>query len=290
MSPRRARPRAGDDSFDLRTMLRLRPSEDGTVDLAGYGTATTAGVGGRRSAEQSLDVLGTELADLHARLIANGDRSVLLVLQGLDASGKNGTVKHVGRYFDQSGLRVAEFGPPTAGEASHGFLWRIRRQRPLPGSVTVFNRSHYEDAIVPVATGVTTPSEVARRIRQINEFERELVEAGTIVIKCVPNISYDEQRERFLRRLDRPDKRWKFSEADLDTRKRWSEFQAAYAMALGRTDNDNAPWYVVPSDHKWYRNWAVARLLVESLRGVVGPYPQPPLDLERLRGNLKAPN
>ena len=279
-----------DGSFDIRNELRLRPTEDGTVDLAGYPTDTTAGIGDRKTAERAFADIGVQLGDLHERLLANGDRSFLVVLQGLDASGKNGIAKHVGRFFDPSGLHVTTFGPPTAEEGRHGFLWRIRKQVPAPGTITIFNRSHYEDAIVPVAVGASTPSEVARRIRQIRDFEQELLDAGTVIVKCVPHISYDEQRERFLRRLTRADKQWKFSEADLDTRKRWSEFQASYAMVLGQTDRDEAPWYIVPADRRWYRNWAIARLLADTLADVARPYPHTALDVDRLRANLEAPN
>ena len=215
---------------------------------------------------------------------------MLLILQGLDCSGKDGTIKHVVIACNPAGVQVASFVEPTKEEQDHEFLWRYRRCLPSPGHIAVFNRSYYEDAIVPLACA-TEPAEVVDdRIERINELEVELVDAGTVVVKCFLHLSYDEQRERFLRRLRRDDKRWKFSEADLVTRRRWNEFQAAYGSVLARTSPDHAPWLVIPADAKWYRNWLVARVLRATLVDMHLEYPRVDLDRARLEQLLQRPN
>ncbi len=273
------------DLDDLSAALRARPA-DGVVNLAGYDPAATP------FADSDVDVedLHDELFDAHELMFAEADASMLLILQGVDSSGKNGTIKHVVIAMNPAGVRTASFTEPTEQEAAEHFLDRYRRELPKPGQLGVFDRSYYEDVLVPSAHGTLPPENIDHRIEQINEFEADLVDRGTVVVKCLLHISYDEQRDRFLRRLRRDDKRWKFADSDLDSRRRWDEVQAAYGDVVARTSADAAPWYVIPADHKWYRNWIVGQLLLAEFDALGCAYPQPDLDLEDLRARLAPPN
>lgn len=275
----------------VRDALRVRTAPDGTVALAGYDPGATPGCDDEDDAENGVDgPLAERLFDAHELLFANAEQSVLLVLQGMDASGKNGTIKHVVISMNPAGVRTTEFAAPTEEELSHDVLWRYRRALPEPGQLGVFARSHYEDVLEPTVSGEMDQDALDGRLEEINEFEQDLADDGTVVLKCFLHLSYDEQRERFLRRLRRDDKRWKFDVSDLDTRRNWDEYQSAYASTLAATSTQHAPWYVVPSDHKWYRNWAIARLLLATLDDLELDYPQPELDLEDLRSRLEPPN
>ncbi len=271
--------------MSLRKLLRAQPV-DGTLTLDSYRTDDHPEVDGKDEAKDALDDLGDRLFDLHELMFAHADRAVLLVLQGTDASGKNGTIKHVVNRVNPAGVKVTEFAEPTEEEAEHHFLWRIRNAVPPHGSLGVFARSHYEDVIVPMAEGSEDRDEIDSRFDDILSFEEELTESGVTVVKCLLNLSYDEQRERFLRRLRRHDKRWKFNEDDIDTRRKWDAYRQAYGEMVARTTTDEAPWYVIPADHKWYRNWAIATILVETFEDMDLDYPQPDLDLEALREAL----
>lgn len=272
---------------DLRTRLKLCPSPGGVFDLAGVDPASTPMVASRRVAERELGGhLGKRLADYQDVLSANQSTSVLVVLQGLDASGKSGTIKHVFSGMNPAAVRVASFKPPSREEERHHFLWRIRKQLPDPGELVVFDRSHYEDLVVPLASGEIDPVALNKRVREVNRFEQESVASSTVVIKCFLHISYDEQRERFLRRLKRDDKRWKFNEDDLDTRDRWSVFLASYGSVLATTSTADAPWFVIPADHKWFRNWAVARIIADSLADLGLNYPQRDIDVAAMMERL----
>lgn len=275
---------------ELDEVLRARPIE-GAVNLAGYESAATPLFDGSKSdAKSALANMSEDLFDAHELLYAEAQRSVLLVLQGLDCSGKNGTIKHVVINMNPAGVRVSSYKEPTEEEAKQHFLERFRPNLPTPGQLGVFDRSYYEDVIVPVVDE-TEPSEVVeRRIEEINEFERCLVDDGVTLVKCLLHLSYDEQRERFLRRLRRDDKRWKFAEADLETRRSWNEYQAAYGAAVAATSTDHAPWYVIPADHKWYRNWVIAKLLLATFDSLGASYPQPGFDLDELRRRLEPPH
>ncbi len=265
------------------------PTDGEPFTLAGYVSDATPYVSSKSDAKDELEDMGDRLFDLHELLFANAERSLLLVLQGTDASGKNGTIKHVVRRVNPAGVRIASFTEPTEEEKEHHFLWRIRQQVPEPGVMGVFDRSHYEDVLVPLAEGTESDETIDDRFDDILQFEEELTDNGVIVVKCLLHISYDEQRERFLRRLRRHDKRWKFNEADLETRRHWDDYVAAYGEVVSRTSTPRAPWYVIPSDHKWYRNWAIARLLIETLEELHMEYPEPDLDLEALRTALEPP-
>lgn len=262
---------------------------DGTFTLAGHDPGSTALVDSKADAKDDLETMRNEIFDLHEKLMAESRRSVLLVLQGTDASGKNGTIKHVVSAVNPAGLTISSFTAPTEEELEHHFLRRIRDGVPEPGFLGVFNRSHYEDLLVPLATGSEEPAEIDKRIKEILDFELELIESGVSIVKCLLHISYDEQRERFLRRLRRPDKRWKFAESDLETRRLWDEYQLAYGEMVAATSTDAAPWQIIPADHKWYRNWIVARLLIEVMSEMDLEYPQPELDYETLSRALEAP-
>lgn len=263
----------------------------GVVNLAGYDPRRTPFVEDKSDAKDQLDKqLAEQLFDLHELLFANDRRAVLLVLQGVDCSGKNGTIKHVVIRMNPAGVRTAGFSEPTAEELEHHFLWRYRRELPGPGQLGVFDRSHYEDVIVPDATGALDQEQIIGRIAEINAFEEELVDDGVVLLKCMLHISYDEQRRRFLRRLRRDDKRWKFATSDLRNRRLWNEYQAAYGRALSATSPDHAPWLVIPSDNKWYRNWAVAALLIATFDSMDMSYPEPELDVAEIRRQLEPPH
>jgi PPK2 family polyphosphate:nucleotide phosphotransferase len=275
----------------LRELLRVPGGEP--VDLSSYDTdAVPLGPGDKSAGKAATARMGEDLADLQERLFAAstaGDRRrVLLVLQGMDTSGKGGTIKHVIGFCNPSGCRVRAFQAPTAEERAHPFLWRIERALPHPGELGIFDRSHYEDVLVARVRELAPREEIERRYDQINRFEKSLADDGTTVIKCFLHISYEEQRRRLVKRLDRPDKHWKFSPSDIDDRALWPAFQEAYAIALERCSTPYAPWYVIPSDHKWYRNWAVGRLLLERLRELDPRYPKPDFDVAECRRRLLA--
>lgn len=269
----------------IRSLLRADP---GAGDpLARHDPGAHPGIAGKAVARADSEEDAGRLGDLQERLFAERSRAVLVVLQGMDTSGKSGTIGHVFDAVNPQGIRVTGFKAPTDEERSQGFLWRIRRVLPPPGYLGVFDRSHYEDVLVPRVHG---EHEAAWRGRydEINRFEDDLVAGGTAVVKCLLHISYDEQRERLLARLDDPDKHWKFNEADIDERRHWPAYQAAY-RDLVRRCSEAAPWYVVPADRKWYRNWAVGRIVTETLEDMGPRFPQRPLDVAGLKARLAPP-
>jgi PPK2 family polyphosphate:nucleotide phosphotransferase len=271
-------------------VLRAPP---GHVDLAGLDSRATPGFDGdKAAAEQDRPALAERLALLQEQLYAEGrtggSRSVLLVLQGMDTSGKGGTIKHVVGQVDPGGVRVASFGKPTREELEHDFLWRIRAQLPGAGKLGAFDRSHYEDVVAVRVLGLVDAATWERRFDAINRFEEELVAAGTLVVKCFLHISPDEQRERLLARLDDPTKHWKYQPSDLETRARWDDYMAAYADAIERCNPELAPWHIVPADRKWYRNWAVTNLLIEQLETMGLRWPPAQFDVEAERARLEA--
>jgi PPK2 family polyphosphate:nucleotide phosphotransferase len=233
---------------------------------------------------------GERLAELQERLyaegITGGRRRVLLVLQGMDTSGKGGVVRHVVGVVQPQGVRYTAFKRPTPEELAHGFLWRIRRAVPGPGMLGVFDRSHYEDVLAGPVRRLVSSEVVERRLREIVRFERALVDDGVTLVKVFLHLSPWEQKERLLARLDDSARRWKFDPSDIDDRALWPAYQRAYATVLERTDTDTAPWYVVPSDRKWYRNWAVGRLLLETLTDLDPRLPEPIYDVAVQRDRL----
>jgi len=252
-------------------------------------TRVTPGFTGTKAeAAAAMPALAERLSDLQEQLFAERRRSVLLVLQGMDTAGKGGTVRHVVGLMDPNGLKVAHFGVPTREELRHDFLWRVRHELPGPGQVGVFDRSHYEDVVTARVIGSVEKRTWSRRFASINRFEAQLVEHGTRVVKVYLHISPEESRERLLARLDDPTKHWKFDPSDLATRERWEEYLTAYEDALTRCSTDLAPWFVVPADRKWYRNWAVTKLLVEQLEEMGLAFPPPTYDVEEQRTRLLA--
>ncbi|MFI5986272.1 PPK2 family polyphosphate kinase [Streptomyces sp. NPDC051555] len=269
----------------------LRVSLGETVQLAHIDTRSTPGVpGGKAASLASAAAMGERLAELQERLYAAstaGDRRrVLLVLQGMDTSGKGGTVKHVIGLFNPSGCRIRAFKAPTEEEREHPFLWRIKKALPQPGEIGIFDRSHYEDVLIARVRELAPRSQVRRRYAQINRFEKALAEDGVSVLKVFLHISYEEQRERLLARLDDPAKHWKFNPGDIEERSVWPAYQEAYELALERCASAAAPWYVVPADRKWYRNWAIGALLLEHLEALAPEYPAADFDVDECRSRL----
>jgi PPK2 family polyphosphate:nucleotide phosphotransferase len=261
------------------------------VDLAAYDTRATPGFDGDKAdGKQALAGMAESLSDLQERLFAEGrsggERSVLLVLQGMDTSGKGGVMRHAVGLFDPQGVHIKSFKAPTDEEREHDFLWRVGRETPAPGMIGIFDRSHYEDVLIGRVRKLVSEAEIEARYDAINAFEQRLVDAGTTVVKCMLHISDEEQKERLLARLDDPTKHWKFNPGDVDERSVWSDYQAAYEVALERCNTDEAPWLVVPSDRKWYRNWAVATVLQETLEGMGLTWPEADFDVAEQRTRL----
>lgn len=246
----------------------------------------------KAAAAEEMTDLGERLDQLQEALYAEATggspRALLLVLQGMDTSGKGGVIGHVGGLVNPQGLQIATFKKPTEEELAHHFLWRVRRQVPVPGRIGIFDRSHYEDVLVARVDSLVPEDVWRRRYTEITEFEAELDAQGVTIVKCMLHISAKEQAERLLARLDNPQKRWKYNPGDLDTRAKWPAYQEAYAEALRRTDTDATPWYVIPSDRKWYRNWAIAALLAEALADLDPRFPKPGFDVDAERARLAA--
>jgi PPK2 family polyphosphate:nucleotide phosphotransferase len=264
--------------------LRLPP---GPVDLTAIATDATPGFSGDKAAgESALAEMGAALSDLQERLWAERTRRVLLVLQGMDTSGKGGTLRHTIGLMDPQGVRITSFKAPTKEELAHDFLWRIENAVPGLGYVGVFDRSHYEDVLIVRVRSLATPEEVERRYGAINDFEARLVAEGTTVVKCMLHISAAEQKERLLARLDDPTKHWKFNPGDVDERALWPGYREAYEIALERTNTEQAPWHVIPADKKWFRNLAIGSLLLETLTGLDPQWPAADFDVEEQKARL----
>jgi PPK2 family polyphosphate:nucleotide phosphotransferase len=258
----------------------LRVGPDSKVDLRSIDPDGTPGFDGDRDAARAdLEGLHEELFDFQERLWAERKRALLIVLQSLDGGGKDGVIRNVFTAFNPQGTRVTGFGVPTEEELAHDFLWRIHPNAPGKGRIGIFNRSHYEDVLVVRVAGLAPESVWSGRYELINDFERNLATAGTTILKFMLHISRDEQRQRFQKRLDNPDKRWKFSLGDLGVRAQWDDYMDAYADALTRCSTEHAPWFVIPADHKWYRDLAVARIVAEAARRMDPQYPEPEEDL-----------
>ena len=257
------------------------------MDLDALDPAETNGVKRHQADERTLADEEHVMA-LQECLYAEGKRSVLIVLQGMDTSGKDGTVRYALRGLNPQGVSIVSFKAPTPSERRHDFLWRIRRQLPRPGEIAIFNRSHYEDVLIAKVRTLASPEVIDARYALINRFEGELVKRGTALVKVFLHISAEEQRRRLLARLGEPEKHWKFSEADVSERPLWPEYQNAYAAALARCSTVGAPWFVVPANRKWYRNWAVSQLLIETMEDMKLTYPNPHLDVRALKKTLQA--
>src|SRR6202049_1375339 len=259
----------------MRELWAVKPGSK--VNIAALDPTDTGGLkGGRAVAAAVLKADQAALVEWQTRLWAESKRSLLLILQGTDASGKDGTIAHVFSGVNPQGTRVTSFKEPTAEEIAHDFLWRVHRAVPRAGEIGIFNRSHYEDVLVARVRKLVPKQVWKLRYDDITAFESLLSQDGTRIVKCCLLIFKDEQKRRFACRLKDPQKRWKFRRGDLEDRALWKEYQAAYSEALERTSTRSAPCYVIPSDNKWYRNWAVSRLLIETLTDMDPKYPDPP--------------
>jgi PPK2 family polyphosphate:nucleotide phosphotransferase len=257
----------------LRDALRVDPGT--RVRLSRMDPAATFGFD-KASAAPITEAKLERLADLQDRLWAASKQSVLVVLQGIDAAGKDGTINKVMEAFNPQGCVVAAFKVPTPEELAHDFLWRIHKRVPAKGEIGIFNRSHYEDVLVVRVHGLVPPKVWAARYDQINAFEETLTKSGTTIVKFFLTIDRDEQRKRFQARYDDPTRRWKFSLGDLEERKHWDDYQAAFDDALTKTSTASAPWYVIPANHKWFRNLAVATILADTIAALRPTYPPEP--------------
>ncbi len=254
--------------------FRVKPGHQ--VRLDDWSTHSTDGFEGTKDDRAALLAsLNEQLGDLQQTLYAESKHKVLIVLQGMDSSGKDGTIKHVFRTVNPLGVQVANFKRPNEVELAHDYLWRVHQQAPRNGHITIFNRSHYEDVLV-VRVNDLVPAHVwHRRYEHIRSFEQMLADEGTTIIKLFLHISKDEQRARLQERLDNPAKHWKFEHGDIAERAHWDAYTEAYEQAIGETSTDHAPWYIIPGDHKWYRNLVVSQLLVATLEALDMHYPEP---------------
>ena len=236
----------------------------------------------KRAREDASRKIGAQIDVLQNKLYAERRRSVLIVLQGMDTAGKDGTIRHVFNVVDPLGVRAVCFRAPTGAELEHDFLWRVHAEVPRHGEIAIFNRSHYEDVLITRVHRWIDKAECKRRYRVINDFEQQLADSGTIVLKFFLNISKDEQRQRLQERIDDPNKRWKFNPQDLEERKHWDEYQAAYEDAISATSSANAPWYVIPSNSKSTRNLLVSMILKQTLESMNLKYPAPAQDYSKI--------
>jgi len=272
-------------------MSALKPVTSDFV-LADIDPNETPGMTDKKAAEKELEANRKTLDGLQERLFAEskfgGTRSVLLVLQAMDTAGKGGIVRHVVGGIDPQGVHIHAFKVPTDEEKKHDFLWRVRKELPVPGSIGVFDRSHYEEVLIHRVRAFSTPETIEKNYGVINDFEAEVVASGTTIIKVMLHISSDEQKARLQERLDREDKHWKYNPGDVDERLLWPAYQEAYQIALSRTTTEDAPWYVVPANHKWYARWAVQQLLLEAMTKLDPQYPAADFDVDAEKKRLAA--
>ncbi|MER6937566.1 PPK2 family polyphosphate kinase [Nocardioides sp. NPDC127514] len=264
----------------------------GPVDLRKYDTNSAPGVDvDKETGKQVLAELGPMLLELQTKLFASREsddpRRVLLILQGMDTSGKGGVLKHTVGLVDPVGVKITSFKAPTDEERAQDFLWRIEKAVPEPGYLGVFDRSQYEDVLIGRVRELAPLEEIERRYGAINDFEKRLADAGTIILKCMLHISPKEQKKRLLARLEDPTKHWKYSPGDIDERQLWGSYREAYEIALERTNTEYAPWYLVPSDKKWYRNLAIGELLLETLDRLDLDWPAPTFDVAEEKRRLE---
>jgi PPK2 family polyphosphate:nucleotide phosphotransferase len=254
--------------------------------------AAAVGPADREEAAADLFALEAEVGELHemlwAQAKAGGTKSLLIVFQGMDTSGKGGATKAMDRLLDPLGFSVVGFGPPTDEEKAHGFLWRHERELPGAGRVRVFDRSHYEAVLVERVRGFATVEEWSARYDRINEWEARLAAGGLTILKCMLHISRDEQKQRLLDRLADPQKHWKYNPGDVEERGRWDAYMEAFQDALVRCSTDVAPWFVVPANRKWHRDWLLGQLLAETLRGMDLAYPPSTIDVAAERARVEA--
>ncbi|MCC7352287.1 MAG: polyphosphate kinase 2 family protein [Anaerolineae bacterium] len=264
-------------------MEQHRVPPDTPIDLGQWDPNDTGGSqGGKAEARERLSQLNKELERLQELLYAEHKHKILVVLQAMDTGGKDSTIRHVFEGVNPQGVRVANFKVPTPKELDHDYLWRVHKEVPGKGEIVIFNRSHYEDVLVVRVRNLVPPKVWGKRYDHINEFEKMLAEEGATILKFFLYISLDEQKKRLQKRLDDPCKRWKFNAADLKERALWPEYMRAYEDALSKTSTEWAPWYIVPANHKWYRNLVVANIIVETLQRLDMRYPEEAENLDNI--------
>ncbi len=273
----------------VRDLLRVGPEFDlSAVDAR----RIVAGPKDKVQALAEVGALEGEVGDLQERLYAEsrggGKRRLLILLQGMDTSGKGGAIKAIDRISEPLGLRIAQFGAPTKAELKKHFLWRIEQKLPTPGTIGIFDRSHYEDVLVVRVRNLVPPEEWEKRYDEINAWEKKWADDGIVFLKCMLFISPEEQKERLLARLAEPDKHWKYRPGDVDDRLLWNDFMGAYRVALARCSTDHAPWYVIPADRKWHRDWLLTQLVAETLREMNPQYPPTAFDVAAEKARVLA--
>ena len=272
---------AAEPTVSVRDLLRVGPG----FELSAVDTRRiVAGPDDKTEARAAAAALEPEVTEWQERLFAEskggGKRRLLIVLQGMDTSGKGGAAKAIDRLSEPIGLRMTSFGPPTREEKRRPFLWRINRALPPAGSIGIFDRSHYEDVLIVRVRNLVPEDIWSGRYDEINEWEKKLTDGGLVFLKCMLHISKDEQQQRLLDRLDDPTKRWKYNPGDVDERQFWDQYQEAYQVALTRCSTAYAPWYVIPADRKWHRDWLLSNLVAETLREMNPQYPSTDFDVE----------
>jgi PPK2 family polyphosphate:nucleotide phosphotransferase len=260
----------------------------GSVDLKAFPTDARGQGVSKSSAQSTIEQLQKRMDELQFRLYAGHRQSLLICLQALDAGGKDGVIRHVFASMSPQGCRVVGFKQPSAEELDHDFLWRVERAAPARGEVVIFNRSQYEDVLIARVHDLVPREVWSRRYEQINDFERVLAANGTHVLKFFLHISKDEQLKRFKKRLDDPERQWKISEADYTEREHWDAYESAYEDAIGKCNTSEAPWYVIPSDRKWYRNLAVSAIIVDAMEKLGLELPPPSVDIDAIRRKYHA--
>ena len=280
---------AAEPTVSVRDLLRVGPG----FELSAVDTRRiVAGPDDKTEARAAAAALEPEVTEWQERLFAEskggGKRRLLIVLQGMDTSGKGGAAKAIDRICEPIGLRMANFGPPTKEERRHHFLWRIEKALPPVGSIGIFDRSHYEDVLIVRVRNLVPPDVWGGRYDEINAWEKKLADEGLVFLKCMLHISKAEQQERLLARLTEPEKNWKYNPGDVDERLLWDQYQEAYQVALTNCSPDHAPWYVIPADRKWHRDWLLAHLVAETLHEMNPQYPAIDFDVETEIGRVKA--
>lgn len=262
------------EQFRVSKALQVRDADASRKPLAGPD---------KQQDKLRTDQIAQRIADLQNMLYAEHRRKLLVVLQGMDTAGKDGTIKGVFGKIDPLGIRSVAFKAPTPAEKEHDFLWRVHQQAPASGEIVIFNRSHYEDVLITRVHGWIDDAECERRYAHIRDFERMLAQTGTVILKCFLHISKDEQKQRLQARVDDPEKQWKFDPTDLQERKYWNVYQRAYQQALVATDADHAPWYMIPADSKTQRNLTIASIVLETMEEMKLAFPSGKPELGTLK-------
>jgi PPK2 family polyphosphate:nucleotide phosphotransferase len=275
-------------SFEMKYFNRFRVAPGSKVKLNDIDAGFKDHHVSHKKAIEQIERDQKKLRNLQELLYADGRCSLLICLQGMDTAGKDGTISHILGAMNPQGCSVVGFKQPSSVELAHDFLWRIHKDTPANGKVAIFNRSHYEDVLVVRVHNLVPKAIWSRRYDQINAFEKELVEGNTHVLKFFLHISKEEQLSRFKERLDNPAKQWKISESDYKERHFWDDYMAAYEDVLSQCSSEHAPWFVIPSDHKWFRNLAIARIVVEYLKGLDMKIPLPTVELDHIRREYHA--